>query len=201
MKDPIFICKDGVNRDPNQVIQTQGGFHCWSQKIFTSGSWYGEITHLSGTNAHFFGVETKCGNINFYPDKNLNNPYITINNCFSETGINQYISLPFKIENEHTVGIVFNSKERIFTVVYNNNFYSHSFQSESVTGKPYKFRFGGANTSDSSDEITLNFGHKSFTYNIPSLAFNNYTCKVSCREFGNIHINTFLLMNLYILTK
>ena len=190
-----FRCNDNrVENVYDQELATRSALSCVSSKLLYFGSWYGEVTHIEGNNSHYFGINTRCGSVLFYPERKLQRPVIYSEGCFS-TYPNESVErtyLPFPITIDHTVGVHYNSELNIFSVIYNNTIYSHPCPPKSKKF-PFQFRYGGGTVYNTNDVIKLNFGIKGFKYNIPSLAFVNNTCQ-TCQKNKPLPINSFLFL-------
>ena len=195
-----FSC-NGTNVYSNENLSTTRSLNCYSDKKFSKGTWYAEITHYSGTNAHFVGISNKKGHFVFYPEKKITNPVIYASNCFtsSENGIVR-TPLPITLEPFHIVGVSINFDNQSFSVFYQNSFYTYNYKNyNSNTDNNYHLILGGGNLSLSSDLISLNAGEKPFYYNIPSLSFYSslFNNKVSCIDriyTRNLALLTFIFI-------
>ena len=178
----IFTCSDGktIAPGPDDIIETYDYCHCNSTKTVT-GMWYGEITHVSGDNGYYFGFESFCGVVQLYTESAFSNFLkIYTEGCFSASGKDERINLTDRFSNNQVIGVRLNSKQKTFTVFHNNTFYTHSFYVSTSKQLRYSFRFGGGILQHAKDKIKVNFGTKPFKYAIPSLAFINETCRLSC---------------------
>ena len=180
MKKLKFSCNDQTKITPEGPVYAPGYWQCDSEKEFIRGSWYGELTHLNGTNGHFFGFSTNCGYILFYPEKNIESPRIYSGGCFLVDGTIRTM-LDFQIKSDHTVGILINIDEHTFSVFYENRFYIHKYQ-QMPKDTVYRVRFGGGWIS-TEDFIMLNFGNEKFKYQVPSMPMNFVPKPKSCNNY------------------
>ena len=175
----LFTCNDESQVIHNETITTYSDFYCVSEKVVHSGSYYGEITHISGSNTHFFGVENECGSINWIPCGDLNNIYVQTYGCFSESsdGLKEDRRVELNMESEHTVGLLLNIEKHFIMIFYKNTFHTFSYSTRSALSSNYKYKFGGGTFSNSQDQITLNFGEKPFAYDFKAQPFG-YNAKM-----------------------
>ena len=181
-----FLCNNGTNVYSNKNISTTAAFYCYSTQKYNKGTWYAEITHYTGTNAHLIGISNKNGNFLFYPEKNITDPVIYASGCFTSSGNDtDRTPLPITLEPFHIVGVSINFDNQSFSVFYQNSFYTYNYKNyNSNTDNNYHLILGGGNLSLSSDLISINVGEKPFYYNIPSLSFYSslFNNKVSCAD-------------------
>ena len=193
MKNLVFECSgETKSPGPEDIIDTYDSYMCTSKKVVT-GSWYGEVTHVSGDNGYFFGFRSSCGTIDLYSERVYSHQMkIYKSGCFTSSGKDERVNLSYPFENNQVFGVHINSKLKTFTVFYNNSFFSHTYNVSTNTELMYHFIFGGGSLQNAKDKIKVNFGAKAFTYNVPSLAFINETCKLSCKRIQNIPISAFV---------
>ena len=163
----VELIYGSVLAQQNTKIHLGNSIFYRSTKIVKScrGKWYYEGTHYAGgSNLHLFGFDTNLGYINFYPDKHINAPQFYMAQSFSHIG-SSYSSIPFPVEDEHTVGVGIDVDEHRFYVFYNNNYAYYDFI---MPGKcrNLNVRVVGAYTSDTNDNVSINFGDKPFKYKI-----------------------------------
>ena len=192
----IFHCNDGKTITSNDPINSYSEYYCYSDKIVSSGSWYGELSHESGSNMHYIGIENKCGSINFNPVKNLQKPSIVSFGCFNlNNKINQEERpFPISIEDKHVIGISCNINMHSFNVFYNSSFYTFSYSSNADQSNEYRFRFGGGTFPDTFDQYTVNFGSRNFTYSVNAIPFG-FNKKHS--TFNNYNNKNYLLISTF----
>ena len=182
MRNLAFRCTDNKTISPghDQILNTTDGYSCRTLKYATTGSWYGEGTHISGDNGYYFGFSTDCGLLLFYAERTYSKyPNIYREGCFTSTGQIERENLTFLSSSVETIGVLLNIRLQLFTVFHQNSFFTHHF-SPTKSRLKYSFIFGGGKLQTANDTIKINLGTKPFKYNIPSLAFINQTSKLSC---------------------
>ena len=163
-----FLCDDGSIYHSGTKLQTYSGLRCYSYKQFNKGTWYAEITHFSGDNAHLFGISQTCGKIIFYPEKKTETPYLYTDGCFSDNREKNRTTLSFTLQQNHVIGISVNFDRRLFSIFYNNSFDTFTYHNYQNDDYSFQFLVGGGTVDDSNDLIEVNTGETTFNYNISS---------------------------------
>ena len=194
-----FHCNNEANVYSNENLSTTIGLFCYSHQKFNKGTWYTEITHYSGTNAHLVGISNKKGSFLFYPEKNINAPIIYADGCFTLSG-NDVVRtpLPITLEPLHIVGVSINFDNQSLTVFYKNSFYTFNYENYQNNDNNYHLVFGGGNIYNSNDLISINVGEKPFYYNVPSLSFYSSLLNKNCKK-RNFTINLALLTFIFLI--
>ena len=167
---PLLFKNDTKTFDTvGKIITTSPGARFNSITSFTKGSLYCEITHIEGSSYHIIGILCDCGGIFYYPEGLKNNQLITVRGCLADGDSYQRKEIPFSIPSKSIVGIVMNLDNNLFSIFYKTNFYTYEYKKPPENTK-LNINFGGGNSNQKYDKITLNFGNEPFTYNIPSNA-------------------------------
>ena len=159
-------------------------------------NWYFESTCYSGNNYPLFGFSTNKGPIYFYPAGKPNEPSIILRNDVrtDPSTPQQGIKIPFAIKQPYTIGVGIDPKHHLFTVFYNDNFFSLRFNT-AVTITSVSAAIGGANYKSTHENVSINFGALDFKYNVSGYLpwqdkyISNYcTNSVIFSHFINSHV-------------
>ena len=154
----------------NNTVTINYSERAYTTKKRSIGKWYYEFTHISGTNYHLAGFAFGSSTIYVYPQGNPRLLKIYFTSLSIEEGLKEYNTINFTdvVEN-HTVGLSFDSFQRIFTVNYNNQIRQFHVKSNEKATKitPILKEASDSEVRNFVDTLSANFGEKNFTYSVP----------------------------------
>ena len=163
--------------EQGEKFKLKNNYHFYSTKTkFDYTSWYYEGTCYSGNGFALFGFSTDCGFVDFYPFNSTLKHYVLLQGDLKtvEQEQQQLIATPFLAEFPYTVGVSINIINNTFTVFYNNTFLAVQFN-KGAKIKSIQAEIWGANSDNTDEEVSANFGNLPFTYDVSDLiTWQNY---------------------------
>ena len=177
---------DGTIEQGEEVELTSGESY-FSQKVFTGkGRWYFEGTHYqSPTQLHLFGFNARNNRglyFYFFDVPRVYDMYTLEDGTFSA----RTPSLPFSIEEEHTIGVGIDTFVGQFFVFYENSYYTYSFDPEDFRHN-LRVRIWGAWDDRTDTKISVNLGDLPFKYNMSTFtpwSKNQYFLSCAINHFS-----------------
>ena len=191
----------GIIEEGETFGLTQGDTYDSIKKFTGKGKWYFEATHYeSPTQYHLFGFAAPNGRglfFYYFPNKPVIYDQYRLSNG-SWVAISP--SLPFSIENEHTIGIGIDTFVGQFYVFYDKYYSTYSFNPNDFR-QNLRVRIWGAWDSKVNTKVSVNFGSYShFKYNISTfIPWSKNPHYLSCHSihfsFKAIIVSIFMFVN------
>ena len=139
--------------------------------------------------------------LHFFPNFNLKRVSINLMGSIrtNENIDNQRIILPFEISKDiYTIGIGIDTKQSLFSVYYENYTYSFKYDTN-IKIQKMNVHASGSNVNTANDNISMNFGEKSFVYQVPGLIpwkdkLPMPTSKIECKIRLFLHYVIFFIL-------
>ena len=172
-----------------------------NRRNVTTGKYYYEVTHYSGTNTILVGFMTNTGRVQFYSDGSLSNLVVWLNDDFGGSQGTHSFDIPWDISsNEYTVGLGIDIDAGYFYIFYETNYFSFKY-SPIPKGTPFNIVVREAVGNTDTDTVSVNFGSTPFKYN--HTTFTKWTNKIkpmTCKT-NKYRMNSMLLFMVCLVTK